>query len=520
MLEAILEASQLLLTIDGLALLMLGTLVGVIVAVIPGLGAPVALAVMLPVTFTMTPSQALMFLLPIIGAGGFAGSQTAILLGVPGDSTNAATALDGYEMAKQGRAGEAIGASATASVIGALVGVVVLTLSIPFVRGVILAIGPEELFLAALFGVLLVGSLSERGEGRLRGILSGLLGISLGMVGYNYAFGGTRFVFGIPELASGIPIVPALVGLFALPEAMLLLKKGSTIGSRTPAVGDLRKGIMAAVRRPFVILRGALIGTGIGVIPGIGGSVTCWVAYSAGKRSAEKRTMTSDEPPFGRGNIDGVIAPESAVNAGDGGQLMPLLALGIPGGISTAVLAGAFLLHGIQPGPVMFTSQLHLVYVMVFAVVFANVVSALMGLSLGRFMMRITSVPFYIIAPLVMTLGAIGAVAAIGSIFGLWVFIAFGVLGYFMERSGYSRAALIVGLILTPIIERNLFISLQSNRGAWDWLYTRPGTLMLLGGGLLALLVPGMLRRRRRRRVQALADTANRNVVMERADRR
>lgn len=510
--EAIQAALQSVLTLDGVLLLLAGTLCGIVVAVIPGIGAPVALAILLPITFAMTPEQALLFLLPVIGAGGFAGSQTAILLGIPGDATNAATTLDGYAMSRQGRAGEAIGASATASIIGALVGVTVLMLSIPLVRTMVLSIGPEEIFLFALAGVLLVGTLSTSGTGGLvKGIASGLFGMACGLIGYNFAQGGTRFTLGYAELADGVPLVPVLVGLFAIPEVFDLMKRKGAISSEAPRYGGVRTGINAAIKRPFTVLRGSLMGTAIGMVPGVGASIACWVAYGAAKSGDERRRARSStsskkspssEPRFGEGNVEGVIAPESAVNATDGGALMPLLALGIPGGISTAILAGAFLLHGIQPGPTMFSSQLHLVYVMIFAVVASNVLAAIVGLGTGRYLMRITATPFYIIVPCVISLGVIGSVASTGSMLGLYTFLFFGYIGLLIHNNGYSRAAVVVGLILAPVIENNLLTALQTNRGEWSWLINKPGTATIIALVALTLLAKIVGTRRQRQVVQ------------------
>lgn len=492
--EAAGEALALLFTAKSLTLLVLGTVIGTIVAIVPGLGSPVALAVLLPATFTMRPDEALTFLVPIIGAGGFAGSMTAILVGVPGDETNAATVMDGHSLAKQGRAGEAIGAAATSSALGALFGVLVLVVSIPFLRGLILRVGPPEVFMIALLGILMVGAVSGR-QDRFKGVLSGLLGMALGLIGFNYALGGIRFTFGVSELAEGVPIVPALVGLFAIPEAVLMMRDMRPISPEGLVRGGVAKGILAVLRRPRLLLQSSLLGTGIGLVPGVGGSVACWISYFAAQRS-------SKEPEtFGQGSIEGVIGPEATIDAKDGGQLMPLLALGIPGGVTTAILAGAFLFHGIRPGQAMFTSGLPLVYLMVFALIFSNVSTSLLGLVSANQMIKLTVVPPYVVAPLVVALGAVGSYVATTSFYGAAVFLVFGVLGYLFLRGGYSRPAIVVGMILLPIIETNLHVALQSHRGQLTFLL-RPGTLALLLLGATAFLAPLALRAWRARRVR------------------
>lgn len=496
--EAAGEALGLLFTAKSLTLLVLGTVIGTVVAIVPGLGSPVALAVLLPATFGMTPDEALTFLVPIIGAGGFAGSMTAILVGVPGDETNAPTVLDGHPLAKQGRAGEAIGAAATSSALGALFGVLVLVVSIPFLRGLILRVGPPEVFAIALFGLLMVGAVSGRKD-RFKGILSGFLGISLGLIGFNYALGGIRFTFGVGELAEGISIVPALVGLFAIPEAILMVRDMRPISPEGLVHGGVTKGILAALRRPRLLLQSSLLGTGIGLVPGIGGSVACWISYFAAQR-------TSKEPEaFGKGSIEGVIGPEATIDAKDGGQLMPLLALGLPGGVTTAILAGAFLFHGIQPGQQMFTTRLPLVYTMVFALIFSNVSTSLLGLAAANTMIKVTTVPPYVLAPLVVALGAVGSYVAATSFYGVVIFLLFGGLGYLFMRGGYSRPAIVVGLILLPIIETNLHIALQSHRGQLTFLL-RPGTLAVLLLVATAFLTPVLLGLRRRRKGRQSGD--------------
>lgn len=489
--DAAAEALSMLATTQGITLLLIGTLIGTLVAIVPGLGAPVALAVLIPVTFALSPSEALTLLVPVIGAGGFAGSMTAILVGVPGDETNAATTLDGSELARQGRAGEAIGASATASALGALIGVGILVASIPLIRSVILSVGPSEVFTLAVFGMLMVGAISARG-GRLKGVVCGFLGMALGLVGFNYALGGVRFTFGIGDLNEGIPVVPALIGLFAIPEAVMMLRARHSISATRVARGGVLRGVRAVLKRPRLVIQSSLLGTSIGAVPGIGGSIICWISYFAAQR-------TSQHPEeFGRGSIEGVIGPEASIDSKDGGQLMPLLALGIPGGISTAILAGAFLLHGIQPGLSMFTSNVSLVYLMVFALIFANLTTSLLGLATANLMVKVTRVPPYVLAPLVIALAGLGSYVASGSFYGLLMFLLFGGVGYLIVRGGYSRAAVVVGLILLPIVESNFHVALQSSRGELTFLL-RPGTVAILAVGVAVFLLPPVWRLVRRR---------------------
>lgn len=487
------EALSMLATTQGLTLLVIGTVIGTIVAIVPGLGSPVALAVLIPATFALSPTEALMLLVPVIGAGGFAGSMTAILVGVPGDETNVATTLDGSELARQGRAGEAIGASATSSALGALIGVGVLVLSIPLIRNAILNIGPPEVFVLAVLGLLMVGAISAHSN-RLKGVVCGFLGMALGLVGFNNALGGVRFTSGIEELNEGIPVVPALIGLFAVPEAVMMLRVLHPLSASRVARGGVLRGVKGVLSRPRLVLQSSLLGTAIGAVPGIGGSVICWISYFVARR-------TSRHPDrFGRGSIEGVIGPEASIDSKDGGQLMPLLALGIPGGVSTAILAGAFQLHGIQPGISMFTSNVSIVYLMVFALIFSNVATSLIGLASANTLVKVTRVPPYVLGPLVLAVAAIGSFVAAGSFYGSVMFLVFGGFGYLLVRGGYSRAAVVVGLILLPIVETNYHVSLQSYRGELTFLL-RPTTLAILVFGIAVFVLPIVWRLVRKRSV-------------------
>lgn len=491
MAEAMLDALNALFTWQGVLLLLTGTLIGTVVAILPGLGSPTAMALLLPLTFTMGREDALMFLVCIIGAGGFAGSMTAILLSVPGDETNAATTLDGYQLATQGKAGLAIGASATASALGAIFGALVLVSLIPAMRTLILLLSPPEIFAIALSGVLLIGVVSTGAA--VRGLMGGLLGIAAGLIGFNMALGGTRFTFGVLRLYDGIPLVAALIGLFAVPEIIKLMRKEGSV-SQTGVImkGGVRQGMMEVLRRPRLLLQSSAIGTGLGIVPGIGGSVACWIAYFAAVR-------TSKNPEtFGTGRIEGVIAPEAAVDSKDGGQFMPLLALGLPGGVTTAILATGFLVHGIRPGPPMFTSDLSLVFVIVFALIFANITTSAVGLVAANALVRITMVPSSILGPVVIVLGLLGGYAAVRAPFGALVTVIFGVIGYLMMRADYSRPAFIIGLVLVPIMEQNFHVSLQSSRGSYAFLL-RPITLSVFILAFIGAVGPSLYKLARRK---------------------
>ena len=268
---------------------------------------------------------------------------------------NAATTLDGYPLARQGRAGEAIGASATASALGALFGLLILAVSLPFLRQIILVFGPPELFAFSIAGIVLIGTVST--GSRLKGLIAGAGGLMLGTVGYNLVSGEVRYTFSVVPLYDGLPLVAAIVGLFALPELFKLMRTNQSVSETGEVIaGGVSKGIRAVLARPGLLLRSSAMGTVIGLVPGVGSSVASWVAYFSA------RNASNNPGSFGRGNIEGVIAPDAAIDSKEGGSMMPLLALGIPGSLSTAILLSAFFLHGINPGQQLFRNEMPLIW--------------------------------------------------------------------------------------------------------------------------------------------------------------
>lgn len=460
----------------------IGAIVGIITSVIPGVGGITVIALLMVFTLSMEQHQAMAFLVTLMASTGFAGSITAILLNVPGDTQNAATLLDGYPLSQQGRAGEAIGASATASLLGAFIGVVVLTALMPFIRSIVLAFGPPEMFALGLAGIALIGVISNGNT--VGGLISGLAGMTLAFVGFNQALGGHRFTFGIPQLYDGIPLVPVVIGLFALPEIYRLLVLNKPITGDKPIMpGGVTKGIVEVFRRPWVLIRSSVIGVLVGAVPGPGGSVAPWVSYSIAKaQSREPET-------FGKGNIEGVIAPEAANDSKDGGSLMPLLALGIPGSLSTAFILSAFMYHGVLPGPRVFDQHMTIVWVMIIALIFTNIVASGLGLLAARYLIQVTRIPILALAPVVLCLGFVGAYADSRMMEVLGILILIGLMGTFMARADYPRAPFLVGFVLLPLVETNFHRSIQIYRGTYDFLF-RPITFAVLALILLAIFAP------------------------------
>ncbi len=484
-------ALEILLAWDMVGLLLVGAGLGLVVAILPGISGVNTMALLLPLTFGLDQYQAMALLVAIMAAGGFGGSITSILVNVPGDGTNAATTLDGYPMSRNGRAGEAIGASATASALGALVGVVVLVISLPLIRSIILAFGPPELFAAALAGIALIASVS-RGS-MLKGLTAALIGMTIGFIGMNLTLGGTRYTFGSNTLFEGIPLIPAVIGLFAIPEIYQLLRSNQSI-SRTGSIvkGGVSKGVKAVLQRPFLLIRSSLIGVGVGLVPGVGGSVAPWVSYFTAQKS------TRSEVPFGEGAIEGVIAPEASNDSKDGGALMPLLALGVPGSLTTAILLSAFLIHGVQPGQRLFQTNMQLIWVMIIAIVFANFATSALGMAAANALVRLTVIPASIMAPIVLSLALIGGFADMQRLIGVTLTFGIGLVGILLVKAGYPRPPLLVGFILLPIVERNFHQSLAINRGSFEFLL-RPITLSILVVSAAAMFGPRLFEAMRKR---------------------
>lgn len=486
MFESIPQALATLLTPQAIGLLVLGTAIGTAVAILPGVSAINAMAILLPLTLAMGRDEAMLFLVAIMAATGFAGSMTSILINVPGDGVNAATCLDGYPLARQGRGAEAIAASATASGLGALIGLGVLVAMLPVMRELILKFGPAEIFALVFVGISMIAVVSAQSP--LKGMAMGFLGLTLGLVGPDYTLGGTRFAFGVPYLYEGFPLVPAIIGLFALPEIYALLRANETISTQTVRMsGAVWTGVKAVLGRPALLLRSAILGSFLGLIPAVGGSVASWVSYFAAVRTSRNPEL------FGRGNIEGVIAPEAAIDAKEGGSMVPTLAFGIPGSTSTAILLSAFLLHGISPGTRLFQQDMPLVWLMIFGMVFSNVSTSVIGLVGATWMVKLTYVPAVMLFPFVAILGYLGAYADQQAAFSLLLAVVIGAAGILMVRFDYPRPPLLVGLILASLGERNFYLAYQIADDSFAFLL-RPITLAILGITIVTILGPEVWR--------------------------
>jgi len=452
-----------------LSMLIAGVVLGLCVGILPGLGGIVGMTILLPVIYGMDPHDAFALLIGMVAVIPTSDTFPSVMMGIPGSSASQATIMDGYPLAKKGQAARALGAAFTASLIGGLFGAVVLALIIPIARPVVLAFGSPELFMLALLGISMVGVLS--GDQPIKGVLAAGLGLMIGAVGDAPAVPEYRYAFGIDYLMDGIPLVIIGLGLFAFPEIVDLMIKGRAISETTTLGKGWLDGVKDALRHKFIILRCSIIGVIVGFLPGLGGSVVDWIAYG------HIIQTTRDRENFGKGDIRGVIAPESANNAKEGGGLIPTFLFGIPGSGSMAVFLGGLLILGIQPGPAMVTENVDLVYTAIWSLALANVFGAGLSIFLAKPITKLTVVPFAYMAPfmiLIITFAAYQATRSWGDLIAL---LAMGVLGWLMKQFGWPRPAALIGYVLARNLETYLFISVQ--RYGFSWLI-RPGVLILV----------------------------------------
>lgn len=477
---------------------MIGSAVGQVFGVLPGLSGSIAMALLIPMTFGMSAAEAMALLGGAMGAVTFGGAITAILFNTPGTPNNAATCLDGYPMAKQGKAGVALGAAATASALGAIFGLVVLTAVIPIMRQIVLAFGPPEYFMLAIFGLTIIASVSEGSF--LNGLIAGAFGLFLSMIGLSPVAIDKRFTFGTLYLWDGIELVPALIGLFAIAEMINLVANSKSV-SRTGTVvkGGILEGILSVFKHFWLFIRCCVIGTFIGAIPGIGGSVSNFVAYA-------HAVQTEKDGKFGQGDVRGVIASEASNDSKDGGALMPTLALGIPGSPTAAVLLGGLLIHGIFPGKQLMVDELPLVFTLVITLVVANLYTSTVGLLLGNWLTKITTAPTTILAPIVLVLTTAGAYASRNNLGDIFVAVIIGIMGYLMSKFQVSRVPVIIGLVLGSLAEQSFSTALQISRGSYAVFFTRPYSLALFVLTIVGAIYPFYASYRKRHKAPGAAE--------------
>ena len=485
----------------------LGALLGMVFGAMPGLGGIVVLALLLPLTVGMTADTTMALFGAALGGVAFGGSISAILLNVPGTAPNAATCLDGYPMSRNGESGKALGISATASALGAIFGIVILVAMIPIAQQIILAFAAPEFFMLIVLGISVI-ALVTRGQ-LLNGLAAGGMGLLLALVGFDPITGNIRFnvirefnervpaalEIGIGQgyLYDGILLVPAVIGIFAIAEVMHLTATERESIADTEAVRS-SEGVLSGVRtvfqHPGLFLRSAVIGTVVGTIPGVGGTVANFLAYL-------NATQTGVDPEnFGTGDVRGVIASEAANDAKDGGALLPTLAFGIPGSATTALILGALTLHGIAPGPNILTEELEVVFALLIALVLSNVLTSVIGISTADTLSKVTTMPTSYIVPIVLVVSLAGAYVVRESLGDVVVAVVLGVIGFFMILYSYSRIALIIGLILGQRAEITFHQSMRAYDAGLLVFVTRPISAVFLLALVVTLVYPVVQRYR------------------------
>jgi TctA family transporter len=466
-----------------LMFLMLGCVMGLVLGIVPGIGGLAGTAMLLPFTFGMDPYSAFAMLLGLGATTATGDPIPAILFGVPGGAASAATVLDGFPMAKKGEAGRALSAAYMSSLMGGIFGAMLLAISIPILRPVMLYLGSPELLAFSVLGISMVAVLS--GSAPLRGMAAGCLGVMIAMIGSDPQTGTLRWTFDSLYLWDGLPITPVLLGLFALPELCDLLIARTTI-SKDVDNRNIYKGQWQGVKDCFenwwLILRCSWIGGGIGSIPGISASVVDWLAYGHALKTEKGAAQT-----FGKGDVRGVIASESSNNAKEGGALVPTVAFGVPGSATMAILLGAFLIHGLVPGPDMLHKNLDITYAMVWSVALANILGAGACYAFSPQFARLATLRYTLILPAVLSVVYIGAFEASRSWGDLFALLIFGVFGWLMKQFKWPRPPLVLGLVLGDSIERYMFISIE--RYGYDWLM-RPVVAILFAIAILGVVRP------------------------------
>lgn len=421
---------------------------GIAFGAVPGLSGIVGVALLIPFTFAFDPIEGLLLLGGVYVGSTFGGSISAILFNTPGSPEAACTALDGYPMARRGEAGKALGIALASSAIGGVLGTVVLMVAAPPLAQLALRFGPPEYFALALLGITAIASIG--GGSVVKGLIAGLLGLAVATVGLDPLTGMPRYTFGNLMLMTGIGFVPAIIGIFALAEVLQRFSEGEKEGNVITDVSTQLPSITEFLQTKWTLLRSSGIGTVIGALPGVGATTAAFISYSEAVR------WSRHPEQFGKGSPDGIAAPESANNAAVGGSMIPLLALGIPGSATTAVMIGGLTIHGIIPGPLLMTNNAQLVYSVFIGMMLANILMLVFGLKAARYFSLILKAPYALVGPAIVVLCMTGVYALNNNVVDIAVMLVFGVVGFILRRLGFPVACFVIGLVLGPIAELSL----------------------------------------------------------------
>ena len=465
-----------------LLVLLVSTLGGVVIGALPGLNATNGAALLLPFTLSMEAIPAIASLVAIYCSATFAGAITAILINTPGTPASATTCLDGYPLAQRGEAGRALGLAVVSSTIGGVLSVICLMIAAPLLARMAYQFTPPEYFALTLFGMSMLASIGEGSP--LKNLISGTFGVFLALVGVDMLTSVERFTFGSHDLYDGIGFVPVMIGIFGISE---LIVQASSLDKRKERVS--MKAVQLPTRDDYrqvwkTILRSSGIGVFIGILPAEGATVASMIGYNEAKR------WSKTPEQFGKGAIEGIAGSEAANNAATGGAMVPTLALGIPGSATAAVILAGLMVHGIRPGPSMFTEQANFAYTIFWSMMLVNLLFLVVGLTGAKIFARITLIPTQVLWPCVFMVSIVGAYALDQSMFDVWIVLISGIIGFFMRRYGFSVVPLAIGLILGEMLEQRLGQSMVMLDEKWWLMFTRPLALLFFCLTIAALFGP------------------------------
>jgi len=482
------------------SLMCIGIVIGFVVGILPGLGGPTAMALMLPFIFKMSAVEAFAFLLGMTAVTATTGDITSVLFGVPGEPTTASTIVDGHAMARNGEAGRALGAVLMSSLVGAVFGAVAIAVAIPIIRPIVLSFGSPEFFMLSLLGITFVAALS--GEDVLKGMVAGGIGLMLATIGLDPISGIQRYTFNQLFLWDGIGLVPITIGFYAIPETIELAVLGTSIATqKVEKLGGVMEGVKDTFRHWWLVIRCSALGTFMAIIPGMGAATTQWLAYAHAVQSLK------DKSRAGKGAVEGVLGPGAANNSTLGGSLITTIAFGVPASVIMAILMGAFIIQGIVPGPDMLIpppkGKLDLTFSFVWVIIISNIITVGICFLFLEPLARITQVRGAIIIPIILVLIYLGAFAEKNAFEDMLVVLFFGGLGWIMEKLEWPRPPVLLGLVLGPLAENRLFLSTDNYGAAW---LGRPGVMIIFAVTLFGVFYP-MIKNRREEKEKLASGT-------------
>ncbi|WP_299367739.1 tripartite tricarboxylate transporter permease [uncultured Tateyamaria sp.] len=463
-----------------IAIFVFGVIGGMLFGAIPGVSMLTLAAILLPFTAGLTPAQGVMLFAVIYCTGTYGGAITAILFNIPGAPENAPTAFDGYPMTQQGKSGKAVGAAVLCSAIGGVSSALIMMAATePLAQWAIRNIGPPEIFALVFFGLAVASSVGARTI--WKGWMSVLIGLLIATIGQDPVGGINRYNFGVGDLAAGIAFVPAILGFFAVSEIFVQAERKAGGTYKAPKVSMSFPTFLELWMHKFAVLRSILVGFFCGILPGIGATLAAFMGYGEAVR------WSKDKESFGKGNLEGVISSETANNAATGAAMIPLLALGLPGGALTAMMVAVFQMHDLQPGPLVFYTSPDLIWVVFAAMFYANLSILIIGLVETKTILNLLKIPFQFLAPLILMLATIGAYISRGLVLDVMVMFIAGILGYLLRRSGFSIPGIVLGLILGQIGEQNFAQGMQMVHYDLGTYFSRPICAILIAAGAVTL---------------------------------